>query len=85
MPLGPWLMLECPRVFHETLHVPVLMYGSKTMLWKEKERSRIRVVQMHNLRGIAGYQEDIVPNAGIRELYLVPKGVDEGIDEGALQ
>ena len=26
------LQLECPRVLHETLHVPVLMYGSGIML-----------------------------------------------------
>ena len=50
-------------VFHETSHVPVLMYGTDTMLWKEKERSRIRAVQMDNLRGL-----DRVPNARIREL-----------------
>ena len=24
-----------------TLFIPVLMYGSETVLWKEKERSRI--------------------------------------------
>ena len=40
--------LECARVLHETLFVPVLMYGSKTMLWMEKERSRVRAVQMNN-------------------------------------
>ena len=28
------LQFECARV----LHVPVLMYGSETMLWKEKKR-----------------------------------------------
>ena len=38
------LQIECARVLHERLLVPVLMYGSKTMLWKEKERSRIRAV-----------------------------------------
>ena len=49
------LQLEGARVLHETLHVPVLlMYGSKTMLWMEKERSRIRAVQMDNLRGLLG-------------------------------
>ena len=45
------LSLEYARVFHETLFVPVLMNGNKTMLWKEQERSRVRVVQMDNLRG----------------------------------
>ena len=33
------LQLECARVLHETLLVPVLMYGSETMLWKGKKRS----------------------------------------------
>ena len=37
---------------HEILLVPVLMYGSETMLWKGKGRSRIRAVQMDNLRGL---------------------------------
>ena len=32
--------------------VPVPMYGGDTMLWKEKERSRIRAVKMDNLRGL---------------------------------
>ena len=42
------LQLECARVLHETLLIPVLMYGSKTMLWKE--RSRIKAIQMDNPR-----------------------------------
>ena len=36
-------------VLHETLFVPVLMYCSDRMLWRE-ERSRVRVVQMDNLK-----------------------------------
>ena len=32
-----YLQIECASVLHETLVVPVLMYGSETMLWKEKE------------------------------------------------
>ena len=46
------LQLECARVLHETLLVSVLMYGSETRLWKEKERSRIRAVHIDNLRGL---------------------------------
>ena len=38
----------------EILLVPVLMYGSETMLQKEKDRSRIRAIQMDNLRGLLG-------------------------------
>ena len=30
------LQLEYVRVLHETLFVLVLMYGSETMMWKEK-------------------------------------------------
>ena len=49
------LQLDCARVLYETLLVPFLMYGSETMKWKEeKERSRIRAVQMVNLRGLLG-------------------------------
>ena len=51
---GRYLQLECARVLHETLLVPLLMYGSETILWKEKERSRARTVQMDNLRGLLG-------------------------------
>ena len=38
------LQFECASVLYESLLVPVLMYGSETMLWKKKERSRIRAV-----------------------------------------
>ena len=38
------LQLECARVLYQTLLVPVLTYGNETMLWKEKERSRIKAV-----------------------------------------
>ena len=30
------LSLDCARVLHESLLVPVLMYGSETMIWKVK-------------------------------------------------
>ena len=61
------------------------MYGSETMLWK-KERSRVRAVQMDNLRGLLGISRmDRVLNPKIRELCRVTKGVDERIDVGALQ
>ena len=47
------LQLECARVLNESLLLPVLLYRTKTMIWK-KERSRIRAVQMDNLRGLLG-------------------------------
>ena len=56
------------------------------MLWKEKEISKFRVVQMDNLRGMLGFRRmDRVPNAVIRKLCGVTKGVDERIDEGVLR
>ena len=46
----------------------VLMYGSETMIWK-KDRSRVRAVQMDNLRGLLGIKRmDRVLNARIRDL-----------------
>ena len=64
---------------------PVLMYGSETTIWKEKERSRIRAVKMDNLRSWLGIRRmDRVPNAQIRELCKVMKKVDKRIDEGVL-
>ena len=49
------LQLECAEVLYETLLMPLLMYGRETMIWKE--RSRIRAVQMHYLRGLLGLRE----------------------------
>ena len=67
--------LECARVLHETLLVLVIMYSIETMLWKE-ERSRVK--------GLLGIKRiDSVPNARIRELCRVKKGLDERIDEGS--
>ena len=77
------LQLKRARVLHETLLVPVLIYGSGTMLCKEKEISRVRTVQMDNLRGLLNIRRmDRVPNALTRELCGMKKGLDERIDEG---
>ena len=79
------LELECTRFLHEALLVSVLMYGSKTMLWK-KEISRTRAEEMDNLRGLLSIRiMDRVPNAQIRELRRVKKWLYERIDEGILR
>ena len=66
--------------------MPVLTYDSETMLWKEKERSRVSAVQMDNLRGLLGIMRmDRILNAGIKELCGVRKGLDERTDEGILR
>ena len=60
--------------------MPVLTYGSETMICREKERSRIRAVWMDNLRGLLDIRRmDKVPNARIRQLCRVMKGVDKKI------
>ena len=66
--------------------MPVLMYGSETMLWRKKGRSRVRDVQMDNFRELLGIRKmDRVMNIRIRELRGVRKGLDEMIDEGVLR
>ena len=66
--------------------MPVLTYGSETMLWKEKDRSRVGVVHMDNLRGLLCIRRmDRVPNARIRELCGEKKGLDKRIDEGVFR
>ena len=58
------------------------MYGSETKMWREKERSRIRTVQMDNLRGLLHIRRmDKIPNARIRQLWWVTKRINEMIDE----
>ena len=90
MLLGLWLMLGVYSLnvlgSCMSLMVPVFRYGSKTMIWRKKESSRIRAVQMDSLRGLLGIRRmDKVPNARIRELCGVTKGVYEKIDEGLLR
>ena len=89
MSSGPWLILGICSLsvsfLHEILLVPVLMYGSETILVKE-ERSRIRGVQMDYLKGLLDVRRvDRIPNAWIREFCWVKKGLDERIDEGVLR
>ena len=43
--------LKCDRVLQELMLMTVLIYGSEKIIWKE-EKSRIRAVQMDNLRGL---------------------------------
>ena len=86
MLLDLWLMLrclqlECARTLHESLLVTVCTYGSKTMIRGEEERSRIKVLQMDNIRGLIGIKEmDKVLNTWIRVLYGVSKGIEERVD-----
>ena len=59
---------------------------AETMFWKEMERSKIRPVQMDNLKGLLGIKRmDGVPNTRIREFSKVKKVLDERIDDGMLR
>ena len=48
------LQLGCAGLLPGILLVPVLMYKSEAMVWREKERARIRAIQMDNFRGLLG-------------------------------
>ena len=62
------LQLVCARALHESLLLPVLMYGTETVIWREKEMSRIRAVQMDNLRGLLSIRRmDKVLNTWIKQ------------------
>ena len=54
------------------------------MLWKDKQISRIKAVQMDNLKGLLGIRM-MNRDARIRELCRVTKGVGERIDECVLR
>ena len=57
------IQLECARVLHDALLMPVLLYGSETMVWKANDKSRIMAVQMDVLRGLLGIKRmNRVPN-----------------------
>ena len=55
----------------------VLMYGSERKIWKEKERSRIRVAQKGMKR------IDKVLNVRIRELCGATKGLMKAFSDGS--
>ena len=60
--------LACARVLREGLHLPVLMYGNEAMVWRVKEKSRIKAGQMDYLSGLLGIRRiDKIPNTLVRE------------------
>ena len=56
------------------------MARSCSYICREKDKSRIRVVQMDNFRGFLGIRrmDRVVPSARIRELYEVTKVFSDG-------
>ena len=79
------LQLQCAKALQNSLLVPIPIHFSETMIWKDNKKSRIRAVQVDNLRDLLGIRRmDKVPNARIRELCGVTKEVEERIDEGVI-
>ena len=63
-------------MIYEGLLLPVLLYASEAMIWREKERSGIRAVEMDNLRCLLGIRrKDRVPKTQIIELCKLRKGL----------
>ena len=74
--LGLWLILGFFSSSVLGSYMSVLTNGSETMIRREKERSRVRAVQMNTLRGLLGIKRtDKVLNARIRQLWS-----DEGCE-----
>ena len=48
------LQLQWVEMLHEALLMSVLLYDSETMIWREKQMSRISFAQMDNLGGLLG-------------------------------
>ena len=69
------MQLECINMQHEALLVPVLLYGSELMIYEEKERSRIRNLQIESLRSLFGIRRIYrMLNVWIRKMCRVRKG-----------
>ena len=59
--------------------------GNETMLLKEKEKSRIRALQIDNLKAFISVRRiNRMSNQWVRELCRVMKGVDERTNETSL-
>ena len=62
---GRSLQLESASVLHEALVVSVLLYDGETMVWREKESSRIRAQQMDNLKRFLGIRTTYSANVQV--------------------
>ena len=55
--------------------MPVIMFGSEPMIWKEEERSKISAVQMDKIRSLLGIRRmDRIPYARIKSCAEWMKG-----------
>ena len=73
-------------VLHETLLVPVLMYGRVRQCYGGIRRDLELGLYRWTTSGLLSIRRmDRVPNTRIRELCGVKKGLDEGIDKDVLR
>ena len=57
------------RVMHDRLFVPVILHGSNTVLWKDKERYMIRATEVGNLKNLLGLRKiDRMPNTRVSDV-----------------
>ena len=75
------MQLQYTRIQYKALIGLVLLYDSKTVVWKEKEKSRIRAEQRQSLEACRFRRTYRMPKVQIRKLYEVTKGMDERINE----
>ena len=80
------LSVQAARGLHEGVLVPTLTYGCETLVWHEREKSRVRAVEMDMLRGVCGVRRiDWVRNEVVRERCGVQKSVDQRVEESVLR
>ena len=80
------LSLDCVRILHESMLLPVLLYGSECMVWDRTYRSKVQAVQMDNLRSVLGVKKiDKIRNEFIRTVCGVEKGINERVNESVLR
>ena len=78
-------MFDCASVMHESILVPTLTYASEVMVWRSGYRSRVRAVEMDNLRSILGVLwMDEIENEIIRGVCRVQKSLNVKISESNL-
>ena len=80
------LSFERNRVVHESMLLPVVMYGSKEMVWSQNYRSEVQTVQMNYLRRVLGVRKiDKMRNEVIIELCRIKKRLNGKISESILR
>ena len=50
------------------LHEHVLVFGKKTTIWRDKGISRIKFVQMNNIKSLSKRKIDRIPDVQVMEL-----------------